>query len=226
MTLSEHFSQFVSVRREKIDFNNVKIYQRDYVKFDNSLFRDVSIQKWDATYENVNNQFNDFFWKLNGCVERHAPIKELSPKEIKMKSKPWITPDITKLIRIETNYSRERKDNPIMKISKNFTIRREIKSIEKLKDLKKNIMSNILKITVTILKKSPKVSQLNVNGKTVVNPKEIASNRNNFFVNIGPSTESNIPKVGNINPAKFMKDRQQFHFIIAHISEEVLTGNY
>ena len=41
-----------------------------------------------------------------------------------------------------------------MKISKNFTIRGEIKSIEKLKDLKKNIMSNILKITVTILKKS------------------------------------------------------------------------
>ena len=98
-------------------------------------------------------------------------------------------------------------------------------------------MSNILKITVTILKKiwsgireivnlnnttSPKVSQLNVNGKTVVNPKEIASNLNKFFVNIGPSTESNIPKVGNINPAKFMKDRQQFNFIIAHISEEVL----
>ena len=75
LTLSEHFSQFVSVRRENIDFNNVKIYQRDYFKFDNSLFRDdVSIQKWDATYENVKDQFNDFFWKLNGCVERHAPI--------------------------------------------------------------------------------------------------------------------------------------------------------
>ena len=66
--------------------------------------------------------------------------------------------------------------------------------------------------------------QLNVNGKTVVNPKEITSNLNNFFVNIGPSTESNIPKVGNINPAKFMKDRQQFNFIIAHISEEEVLG--
>ena len=68
------------------------------------------------------------------------------------------------------------------------------------------------------------MSQLNVNGKTVVNPKEIASNLNNFFVNIEPSTESNIPKVGNINPAKFMKDRQQFNFIIAHISEEEVLG--
>ena len=105
-----------------------------------------------------------------------------------------------------------------------------------IKRSKKNIMPNILKITVTILKNtgleseklnlknttSPKVSQLNVNGKTVVNPKEIASNLNNFFVNIGPSTESNIPKVGNINPAKFMKDRQQFNSYIRGGD----TGNY
>ena len=102
----------VSVRREKIDFKNVKIYQRDYSKFDNSLFRDVSIQKWDATYESVNDQFNDFFWKLNGCVERHAPIKELSPKEIKMKSKPWITPDITKLIRNRNKLFKRKKRQP------------------------------------------------------------------------------------------------------------------
>ena len=41
LTLSEHLSQFVSVGREKIDFKNVKIYQRDYSKLDNNLFRDV-----------------------------------------------------------------------------------------------------------------------------------------------------------------------------------------
>ena len=60
----------------------------------------------------MNNQFNDFFWKLNGCVERHAPIKELSPKEIKMKSKPWITPDITKLIRNRNKLFKRKKRQP------------------------------------------------------------------------------------------------------------------
>ena len=240
LTLSEHFSRFVSVRREKIDFNNVKIYQRDYFKFDNSLFRDdVSIQKWGATYENVNNQFNDLFWELNGCVERHAPIKELSPKEIKMKSKPWITPDITKLIRNRNKLFKRKKIQPnnenikALYNQKRNQVNREIKRskniyyVQHFEDNSNNIKkisSGIREIVNLKNTTSPKVFQLNVNGKTVVNLKEIASNLNNFFVNIGPSTESNIPKVGNIYPAKFMKDRQQFNFIIAHISEEEVLG--
>ena len=35
----------------------------------------------------TNHQFNDFYFKLAGCVERHAPIKKLSPKEVKLKHK-------------------------------------------------------------------------------------------------------------------------------------------
>ena len=79
--------------------------------------------------------------------DMHAPVKELSTKEIKMKSKPWITPNITKLIRNRN------------KLFKNFIIRKEIKSIEKLKDQIKIIISNILKKIVTILKKSCLLSE-------------------------------------------------------------------
>ena len=42
-------------------------------------------------------------------------------------------------------------------------------------------------------------------------------------MNIGPNTEKEIPKVQNISPTKFLKERNQFNFLIAHISnEEVL----
>ena len=110
ITLSEHFSRFVSVRREKIDFKKVKIHKRDFSKFENDLFRDdVSIQNWNLSFDNVNDQFNDFFWKITGCVDRHAPIKELTPKEIKLKSKPWITPNINKVIRKKRQPNREIK---------------------------------------------------------------------------------------------------------------------
>ena len=68
------------------------------------------------------------------------------------------------------------------------------------------------------------MTQLNVNGKTIVNPKEIATNLNDFFVNIGPSTELNIPKAVNINPKIFLKDRQEVNILIAHISEEEVIG--
>ena len=41
-----------------------------------------------------------------------------------------------------------------------------------------------------------------------------------FFVNIGPETENCIPKVVNSSPGTFLKNRNQFNFVIAHISEE------
>ena len=40
------------------------------------------------------------------------------------------------------------------------------------------------------------------------------------FANVGPNTENTIPKVPNISPLKFIKDRIQVNFIIAHISNE------
>ena len=75
------------------------MYARNYSKFSNESFRDdVSIQKWDNNLEDVNDQFNDFLARLEGCVDRHAPIKELNQRENKLINKPWITKEIIKLI--------------------------------------------------------------------------------------------------------------------------------
>ena len=45
LTLSKHFTQFVSVRRERLDYRNLKRFQHDYSKFHVEGFRDdVSTQ--------------------------------------------------------------------------------------------------------------------------------------------------------------------------------------
>ena len=67
------------------------------------------------------------------------------------------------------------------------------------------------------------ISHLNVNGKIVDQPIDIANNFNNFFVNVGPQTEKAVPKVPTKTPDQFLKDRNQFQFIIAHISIEEVT---
>ena len=78
----------------------------------------------------------------------------------------------------------------------------------------------IINIKKTIF---PKIAQLNVKGRIFDDPKVIAGKVNEFFVNIGPDTELEIPEVPNISPTKFLKQRNQFNFLIAHISnEEVL----
>ena len=65
-----------------------------------------------------------------------------------------------------------------------------------------------------------KIAQLNVNGRVIDNPKQIVNKVSDFFVNVGPNTEKEVPKVPTLSPDHFLKNRNQFNFIIAHISNE------
>ena len=77
LTLSENLCQFASIKREKIDIKNINMYTRNYSNFSSKDFHDdMSIQKWDYDLDNPTYLFNDFFWRLEGCVDRYAPIKK------------------------------------------------------------------------------------------------------------------------------------------------------
>ena len=113
LTFSEHFSQFITVTREKNEFKKLNVYLRDYSKFSNESFRDdVSIQISDYTHGNVHDLFKDFYSKLEGAVNRHDPLKKLSPKEIKVKSKPWLSAEILKMIKIRNKVFNRKKRQP------------------------------------------------------------------------------------------------------------------
>ena len=73
---------------------------------------------------------------------------------------------------------------------------------------------------MNLKKNSNRTSLLNVGGTVIGDNKEIATNFNNFFVNVGPYTEESVPKVPNISPSKFLKNRNQMKFVIAHVSNE------
>ena len=67
---------------------------------------------------------------------------------------------------------------------------------------------------------NPTISQLTINGRLIDETKMVVNEFNNFFVNLGPNTERDVPKVQNIFPDNFLKNRNQFNFIIAHISND------
>ena len=75
---------------------------------------------------------------------------------------------------------------------------------EHVKDIKKT-WEGIKKI-VNLKKNSNRTTQLNLGGKIIDNDKQIATNFNNFFANVGVNTESLIPKVPNITPLKFLRN--------------------
>ena len=239
LTLSEHFSQFVSVSRARVDYSNLRRVQHDYSKFNKEKFReDVSIQNWNNDLNNANDLFIDFHFKLKGCVDRHAPLKQLTPKEAKIANKPWITPAISKMIKIRNKIFARKKRQPsnvILKRSYNLfrnRASRELKKskknyyqeyFEENKNNIKNIWSGIREIVNIRNPNSHKISQLKVGGKLINNPRDISNQLNEYFVNVGPTTEDSIPKTQNVSALKFMKERINYAFLIAQVShDEVL----
>ena len=113
LTLSEHFSQFASVNRGKIDVKKIVMYGRNMKNFSESAFReDVSIQQWRQDTDNPSILMGDMYWRLDGCSDRHGPIEKLNPHEIKLRLKPWITPDIQKLIKVRDRLFARKKRQP------------------------------------------------------------------------------------------------------------------
>ena len=111
--LSEHFSQFASIPRGKIDVKKIIMYGRDSRNYVESNFiNDVASQQWNYDSQDSNILMAEMHGKLNDCVERHKPMKRLNPKEIKTKLKPWITPEILKLIRIRDKLFARKKRQP------------------------------------------------------------------------------------------------------------------
>ena len=237
LTISEHFSQFASIQHDRIDVKHIDMYARNYSKYCDEKFRDdVSMQIWShPNVTDVNFLAGDFVWKLNGTGDRHAPVEKLKPKQIKLLLKAWITDYIKKLIRVRDNLFARKKRQPdnlhikeVYNIARN-RVSRELKK-SKIEHHQKNFEQldlNIKKTWEAIrkivnVKKSTNfsISHLNINGKIIDDPGEITNKFNNYFVNVGPSTEKGVPKVPNITADKFLKNRNQVNLIIAHISEE------
>ena len=89
----------------------------------------------------------DFYNKLEGSVNRHAPLKKLSPKEIKTSNKPWLSTDILKMIKIKN------RDNLIMKTVSIYITYHETELIESLKNLKKQHYAEYFSANLNNIKK-------------------------------------------------------------------------
>ena len=54
----------------------------------------------------VNEKFNCFYDKLSNLVDSHVLSKRMTPKELKLRSKPWINFKIIKLIKYRDRIKR------------------------------------------------------------------------------------------------------------------------
>ena len=197
LTLPEHFCQFASVKSENIEIKKIKMYSRNYSKFSSKDFHDgVAIQNWNYELDNPTDLFNDFFWRLECCVERHAPITKLNYREIKLKVKPWITPKLSKMIKIKNKMFERKKRQPLndyVKFLYNIfrnRVNRELKKSKKsyydsyFEEHSNNIkktwegIRSIINIKNSV---NPTISQLTINGRVIDETKMVVNEFNNFF---------------------------------------------
>ena len=155
LNTSHNLSQ---LKKEKFDYKKQYLYIRAYSKFSSESFReDVSLQNFNHRYDSVDDQFNDFFWRLYGCVERHAAIKKLKPKEVKLNNKPWINDQIMKMIKTRNKLFTCKKRQPTnANITKLYNLFRNRINRE-IRQSKKNYIIVISISILLILRKCGKV---------------------------------------------------------------------
>ena len=102
-TISDHYAQFLLQKNIKIEKKEKNIFRHNFKNFNEDLF-DYKLNQinWNAILEidkkDIDTSFNNFFLIFNSLLQQHAPIKNLSNKEIKTLRKPWITSGILKSI--------------------------------------------------------------------------------------------------------------------------------
>ena len=96
--LTDHLPNFLIINKFSTLPKNFKISRRDYSQFsESSLLEDFQSVNWNQVIPDSNNatlMFDAFYSKLSKIVDKHIPLKQLSKKDIKHISKPWITPGI------------------------------------------------------------------------------------------------------------------------------------
>ena len=136
MQLSEHFSQFASVKRDKIDIHKIVMYGRDWSKYDTDKFREEILNhQWQYDSDDPSILMSDFYSKLGGSSDNHVKVKKLTPREIKLKLNPWITPEIKKMLNLRDRLFARTKREPnnervrqVYKTARNRVSRKILKS--------------------------------------------------------------------------------------------------
>ena len=221
--IADHLPQFLIVENLKINYRFLHNHKYDFTDFNEIKFiNDFGMTYWSfLSYNNydTNRKCDIFYDTVSSCVNKYIHRRKLSKKEVSFSSKPWITNDIRKMMKIRDKLYRhlikKGHEDSVSSLFKKFRnrivkdIRESKKSYYKnfftlnLGDMKK-ICSGIRSIINYGKYKDSFISSLSVDKKCIDDPRQMSDIINSFFTNIGRSTEHQIPK-GKFNALSYLK---------------------
>ena len=93
--LTDHLPNFIIFNKFSTLPHNVKIFKRGYSEFDQqALVSEIQLLDWESVFissASPCNMFKSFYSKISSIIDKQIPVKQLSRRELKLKSKPWIS---------------------------------------------------------------------------------------------------------------------------------------
>ena len=199
--ITDHLPNFLIFNKFNTLPGNIKLYKRDYSTLDKqALVDEIQSLDWQMIFGSSCNpdpslMFQSFYSVVSNIIDRHIPVKQLSRRELKLKSKPWITLGIKKSIQIKNNLYKKfiktkstyyhskfkiyrNKINHLLRISKKAYYNQYF--LDHIKDGKK-VWNGIKQIIHHKPRTGQKILKLVDNNKEIIDPKQIADTFNTFL---------------------------------------------
>ena len=183
---------------------------------------------------------NQFISQIKSTINKHAPLKQMSPKELQLRHKPWITTDI---IRASKNKNilfkemlRNKTSDNINKYKKSKNLLTHMKELAKKAYYKDQLEKNchdtglVWKSTNDIVKYKRKSSSLpskiiTSDERDISNPCEISNAFNDYFSTAAKPLSDNIPNPSEAyvcSPSTLIKNTCNSFFLKLVTEEQIL----
>ena len=169
----------------------------------------------------------NFINDIKNMVTRHTPLKKLSRKEAKTRSKPWLTKGLLKSIKTKNllfcQCYKQQKMHLISKYKNYLNKLTRLKQVAKKNyyqnelNKHKNNLSKQWKLINEIISHKKYQRQIinvisDINNEKITDTQAISNLLNNYFTNIGPSMDAKIPKCPNKDEFKLSSLLNSFQF--------------
>ena len=222
--LTNHLANFIILSNLSSLPSNIKLYKRDYSNFNQSTLiselQSIDSHSIFTSDSDPCDMFCSFYSTLSDMVDKHIPLKQLSKKELKFQSKPWITQGI-KSYYFHSKFKLYRnKLNHLLKLSKkqyysNYFLKHSKDS--------KRIWNGIKQIIHFKPPTSDRTIKIITNSNVITDRHTIADMFNNFFANIGKDLACSIPNV-EMSPLEYLKTPLCNSFFISPITAEEIEN--
>ena len=220
--ITDHYPVMVSVSQNVIKCKTQPKFKRSLANFSADNFNadlHESLENLSETVlsideNNVISVFEQFYSLVQTTIDKHAPLKQLSRKQKKLQSKPWISKGILKSIKRKQKMHKTHFINGSMS-DKHF-YKRYTNLLTRVKSLAKKLFYfhefstfknnprktwEVLRSILSSKSATSAPNIINIDGKCFTNPSEIAEKFNHHFANVGKSL---VAKQNNVDDEKYL----------------------